>query len=93
MKSLFIVHSIKRKEQNMSDLKHLSLKELNRKKFNVESEIALQTEVLQVASNKIIKMEGILSWINKYIDDKQEPVQMTISQIEAIVGHKVLIIT
>ena len=67
----------------MSDLKHLSVEQLQGCKTDCEHWI-------DAYKTKIAGQEERLKWINKYLFEKT-PQELTWAQIEAKLGHKVIV--
>lgn len=68
----------------MSNLKHLSLEDLEHAKVDTE-------KYMSNLMNKYNQQQTRLEWINRYIERKT-PVLMTIADIENKLGHKVTIV-
>ena len=68
----------------MSDLKYKSVQELKTLKAETEDYIAKLKSTLNGQQNR-------LNWIEKYLFEKT-PQELTMSKIEARLGHKVIII-
>lgn len=89
----------------MSNLKHLSLDELNKAERSCEKHIHdMYAEIRQIErtikpftdkieslSQRIGGQQTRLEWIRKYQKNKTH-VQMTMSQIEAMLGQKIIIV-
>lgn len=68
----------------MSDLKHQSLQELRRRKQRCE-------QTISELNGKLHNQHTRLTWINRYIEQKSKPREMTVEQIEERLGFKVSI--
>lgn len=67
----------------MSDLKYQTVEQLRESKRNCESYI-------ENLSTKLAGQRVRLEWIDKYLHEKT-PQELTIAQIEARLGHKIII--
>ena len=67
----------------MSDLKYQSVSQLQESKVSCEKHI-------KSLRSKLAGQETRLEWIDKYLFQKT-PQELTIDQIEAALGHKVII--
>lgn len=67
----------------MSDLKYQSITQLEASKRECQNYI-------KVIKSNLAGQETRLKWIDKYLYEKT-PIEMTIAQIEAAIGHKVII--
>lgn len=67
----------------MSDLKHQSINQLQ------NSKQACEANIKQLSSN-LNGQRTRLEWVNKYLFEKT-PVELSIEEIEAILGHKLII--